>query len=255
MNVLDSFSLKGKTALVTGGAGLYGRQIVEALTQAGAKTWIASRNFEALKRTADEFGATAIKLDLASAESIQATVDTIAATDGQLDILVNNAVTRCACSSWDLPMEVFDESLHVNASSLFCITRLAAELMKRRSSGSIINIGSYMGLLGSNPSNYSGTSMGNPSPIYFYEKGGMTNFTRWAASELGPWQIRVNCICAGGLQSGQPSAFLENYAKNTMLGRMAGQDDLKGIIVFLSSDASSYVTGTNIPVDGGYSAK
>ncbi len=97
--------------------------------------------------------------------------------------------------------------------------------------------------------------MTDPPPFYFFEKGGMVNFTRWAAGELGPFGIRVNCVHPGGLENAQPAPFIKNYCKNTMLGRLANQTDLKGIIVFLASDASAYITGTNIPVDGGYTAR
>ena len=256
MNVMDLFSLKGKTALLTGGAGLYGRQITEALCEAGADVWIASRNLEALKKVAEPLGAHAFQLDLASEESIDDLIETIVRDSGKVDILVNNAVTRCACARWDQPMTVFDESLRINVSSLFHITRRAVEMMKKTGSGSVINIGSYMGLVGGNPTNYEGTEgMGTPSPIYFFEKGGMANFTRWAASELGPFNIRVNCVHPGGLANNQPEAFVRNYCKNTPLGRLAGQNDLKGVIVFLASEASAYITGANIPVDGGYTAR
>jgi len=253
--VLESFSLAGKTALLTGGAGLYGRQLTAALAEAGANTFIASRNQETLQAVASEHGATALELDLESEAQIERVVQEVIARTGRLDILVNNAVTRCATAAWDLPMAEFDRSLHINASALFALTRLAAEQMKKQRSGSIINIGSYMGLLGPNPVNYRGTEMKTASPIYFYEKGGMVNFTRWAASELGPWQVRVNCINPGGFFNRQPEAFVQNYSANTMLGRMANDTDLKGIVVFLASDASAYLTGCNIPVDGGYSAK
>jgi NAD(P)-dependent dehydrogenase (short-subunit alcohol dehydrogenase family) len=97
--------------------------------------------------------------------------------------------------------------------------------------------------------------MKTPSPIYFFEKGGMVNFTRFAASVLGPHGIRVNAIHPGGLLNNQPEAFVRNYSANTPLGRLANETDLKGAIVFLASDASAYLTGTNIPVDGGYTAK
>ena len=256
--VLETFSLKGKTALLTGGAGLYGKQIVEALAEAGAEVYIASRNLEALTNVSKAYDkVNPLQLDLGSEESIRNVVDEVIKRSGKLDILVNNAVTRCACGGWDLPQEKFDESLHVNATSMFLLTRLAAEDMKKRQSGSIINIGSYMGLLGPNFTNYTGTDMcANPSPIYFYEKGGMTNFTRFAASVLGRDNIRVNCVCPGGLlDSSHQDAFIRQYSANTMLGRLANQTDLKGIIVFLASDASLYITGTNIPVDGGYTAK
>ena len=113
-----------------------------------------------------------------------------------------------------------------------------------------------MGSVGVEAANYAGTDMhANPSPIYFYEKGGMLNFTRWVASILGPDNVRVNCVSPGGLESGQPAPFIEAYSKRTQLGRMAHATDLKGVIVFLASDASAYITGANIPVDGGYTAK
>ncbi len=261
MNVLESFSLRGRVALLTGGAGLYGRQIAEALAEAGAITYIASRNVAELEKVAGRLRAaggdvTALPLDLEDEPSIHALIAEIARRSERLDILVNNAVTRCACSGWDLPMEAFDKSLHVNASALFCLTRLAAEQMKKAHGGSVINIGSYMGLRGPDPLNYAGTDMmANPSPIYFYEKGGMANFTRFAASVLGPFKIRVNAIHPGGLFANQPEAFVRNYSANTMLGRLADETDLKGAVVFLASDASRYLTGTNIPVDGGYTAK
>ncbi len=262
MNVLDTFSLKGKVALVTGGAGEYGRQIVESLAEAGAVTYTASRGIDALEKVAAAnreagYDVTAMKLDLASEDSIKQLHDNIIERSGRLDILVNNAVTRCACNGWDNPMKLFDESLHVNASALFKLTYLFAEDMKKQRSGSIINIGSMMGMVGIELENYKGTDMqANPSPIYFYEKGGMINFTRWAASILGKYNVRVNCVSPGGFQTDKlPEAFVKNYSARTQLGRMANSTDLKGIITFLGSDASAYITGANIPVDGGYTAK
>jgi len=262
MNVLDTFSLKGKVALITGGSGLYGRQIVAALAESGAETYIASRGIEALEKVATEeqargFEIIALKLDLSSDESIQEVHDEIIKRSGRLDILVNNAVTRNACDGWEQPLEEFDKSLHINASALFKITQLFAEDMKKQRSGSIINIGSMMGMVGIEMANYAGTDMQkNPSPIYFYEKGGMINFSRWAASILGPYNIRVNCVSPGGFNTpDQPEEFVKQYSARTQLGRMANASDLKGIITFLGSDASEYITGTNIPVDGGYTAK
>jgi NAD(P)-dependent dehydrogenase (short-subunit alcohol dehydrogenase family) len=262
MTVLESFSLKGRTALVTGGAGLFGKQIVEALAEAGAETFLASRNLAEQEKVAEEFrsrglSVTALELDLGKEKSIEKTIAEIIERSGRLDVLVNNAVTRCACKSWKLSMDDFDRSLRVNASGLFCITRLAAEQMKKQQAGSVINVGSYMGLLGPNPVNYEGTDMfsRDASPIYFYEKGGMVNFTRFAASVLGVYGIRVNCINPGGFLNNQPEAFIRQYSANTMLGRLANDSDLKGVIVFLASDASLYLTGCNIPVDGGYTAK
>ncbi len=261
MNVLDTFSLKGKIALVTGGAGLYGRQIVAALAEAGARTFMAARDIEKLKIVAEQerargYDVTALQLDLSLDRSIEKLHADIIERAGICDILVNNAVTRSATDGWDHDLEAYDQSLHVNASALFKITRIFAKNMQIQKSGSIINISSMMGMVGVEMGNYSGTDMSaNPSPIYFYEKGGMINFTRWAASILGGDNVRVNCLSPGGYENGQPAPFIENYSARTQLGRMANDTDLMGAIVFLASDASAYLTGTNIPIDGGYTAK
>ena len=261
MGVMESFSLAGKVALVTGGAGLYGRQIVAALAEAGARTFIAARDVAKLEAVAAEersrgFDVTALSLDLSSDKSIEALHQTVIAGSGRCDVLVNNAVTRSALSGWAHDLEAFDKSLRVNASALFKITHLFGQTMRQQKAGSVINIGSMMGMVGIEMANYDGTDMTpNPSPIYHYEKGGMINFTRWAASILGADNVRVNCLSPGGLFSHQPAPFVKAYSDRTQLGRMANDTDLKGVIVFLASDASAYVTGTNIPIDGGYTAK
>jgi NAD(P)-dependent dehydrogenase (short-subunit alcohol dehydrogenase family) len=257
--VLERFSLEGKVALLTGGAGLYGKQITEALSQAGAITCIASRNLESLQEIAKKYSNVhPFALDLENEDSIRNVVAEIIAKFGKIDILVNNAVTRCACGSWkNLSMDDFDKSLRINGSSLFLLTRLAAEDMAKRQEGSIINIGSYMGNLGPNEPLYEGTdgmsALG--AADYFYHKSGMHNVTRFLAGKYGPHGIRCNCLALGGLFANQHPAFVENYSNATYMGRLAKEDDVKGIIVYLASDASAYHTGTVIPLDGGYSAK
>jgi len=263
LNVLESFSLKGKVALVTGGAGLYGRQIVAALAEAGAETYIASRNFNKLKEIASNqtlrgFDVTAMELDLSKDESIESLKNNIIQSAGKCDILINNAVAQETGNiNWSHKLDEYDKSLHVNASALFKITYLFSEEMKKNKQGSIINIGSMKGSVGVEMANYFGTDMRPAdSPIYFYEKGGMHNFTRWAASILGPYNIRVNCLAPGGFKVPEhPERFVKNYSDRTQLGRMANEADLKGPIIFLASDSSAYLTGTVIPVDGGYTAK
>ncbi len=261
MGVLDSFSLAGRVAVVTGGAGLYGRQIVAALAEAGAKTFIAARGIDKLEAVAAEergrgYDVTALPLDLSSEDSIAALHREVMTRAGRCDVLVNNAVTRSALDGWYNGLDAFDRSLRVNASALFRITYLFGEEMRKQKSGSVINIGSMMGMVGLELANYEGTDMmPNPSPIYHYEKGGMISFTRWAASVLGVDNVRVNCLSPGGFLNNQPAPFVKAYSARTQLGRMANDTDLKGAIVFLASDASVYVTGTNIPVDGGYTAK
>ena len=261
MNVLDMFSLKGKVAVVSGGAGLYGRQIVEALAEAGAETYIASRNLDNLEEVAAELKSrggdvSALRLDLGSEQSILEVRDQIKKRSGRVDILVNNAVSRPAKNGWMVEARLFEESMHVNATGLFLITRAVGELMEARRSGSIINISSMMGMVGVEDHNYDGTDMDGFAPDYFFHKGGMINFTRFCGSYFGRFNVRVNCVSPGGLQTpSHPPKFVENYSRRTQLGRMAGSTDLKGVIVFLAGDASSYITGINIPVDGGYTAK
>jgi NAD(P)-dependent dehydrogenase (short-subunit alcohol dehydrogenase family) len=259
MSILDTFSLKNKVALVTGGAGLYGRQIVRALAEAGARTYIASRNLEALEDLASEHRAQghdvrALRLDQTDEASIAAVRDAIVNDSGHLDILVNNAVARPVTKGYFDDAAAIAESMRVNATGLILLTRALGETLA--AGGSIINIGSIMGLVGLEPANYRGTDMNGWYPDYFFHKGGMANLTRFLASYYGARGIRCNCVHPGGLRSpSHPDAFVKNYSERTCLGRLADDTDLMGIVVFLASDASVYLTGANIPVDGGYTAK
>ena len=258
MSILESFSLQGKVGLVTGGAGRYGRQIVRALAEAGARTYIASRNLPALETVAAEHRAQghdvrALTLDQTDEKSIATVRDAIIKDSGTLHVLVNNAVARPVQGYFDDATNI-NESMRVNATGLIQVTRAMGEVMA--DGGSIINIGSIMGLVGLEPLNYRGTDMSGWSPDYFFHKGGMANLTRFLASYYGPRGIRVNCVHPGGLGTPTtPQQFDRNYSERTCLGRLANDTDLMGAIVFLASDASRYVTGTNLPVDGGYTAK
>lgn len=259
MSLMDRFRLDGKVALVTGGAGLYGRQLVDGMASAGAITYVASRHLGPLEELAAEQrelgrDVRALRLDQGDEESIKAARAAIREDAGALHILVNNAVARPARDGVGSSMSSLDESMHVNGTGLILITREMGELLA--DGGSIINIGSMMGLVGVEPLNYRGTEMHGWYPDYFFHKGGMANLTRFFASFFGPRGIRVNCVHPGGLENeGQDPTFKANYAERTCLGRLAGPHDLEGIVVFLAGDASSYITGANIPVDGGYTAK
>jgi NAD(P)-dependent dehydrogenase (short-subunit alcohol dehydrogenase family) len=262
MNILDQFSLKGKVALMTGGAGLYGCQIVAALAEAGAQTFIASRDVAALEKVAEEHrgqghAVTALSLDQGSESSILALRNEIRKRWGRLDVLVNNAVSRPMKDGYHAAnaAATFAESMQVNATGLFLITRAMGDLMAEQKQGSIINIGSIHGMLAPDPRVYQGTDMNGWYPDYFFHKGGMINFTRFIGSYYGDRGVRCNCVSPGGFSNNQPEAFIRQYSEKTFLGRMAGDTDLKGIVVFLASDASTYITGANIPVDGGYTAK
>jgi NAD(P)-dependent dehydrogenase (short-subunit alcohol dehydrogenase family) len=261
MTVLDSFSLKGKTALVTGGAGLYGRQIVRALAEAGAKTFAASRGLEALRAegarlAAEGLEVTALRLDLGDERSILDLRDEIVKRAGGLEVLVNNAVLRPMKKGFRDEAAAFAESMKVNATGLFLITRAMGDVMAARGGGSIINIGSIHGMIGPDPPIYEGTEMHGFYPDYFFHKGGMLNFSRFTASYYGARGVRCNCVSPGGFRTEtMPAAFVGNYSRRTFLGRLAGDTDLMGVVVFLAADASAYITGANIAVDGGYTAK
>jgi len=259
---MDMFSLKDKVALISGGSGLYGKQLVKALAIAGAKVYIASRNVDKNKAYAEElcaqgYNVTTAFLDLGDEDSILKLRDEIYAKEGKVDILVNNSVARTMTGYSDTK-ESWEKSMNINSTGLFLITRAFGNEMCKAGKGSIINIGSYMGLLGPDYTLYEGTGM-NPDgvmPDYFFHKGGMTNYTRYIASHYGKFGVRCNILELGGLYSkNMPDLFVERYGKATCLGRLANENDIMGALIFLASDASSYITGAVIPVDGGYTAK
>jgi NAD(P)-dependent dehydrogenase (short-subunit alcohol dehydrogenase family) len=257
MRVLDRFNLAGKVALVTGGAGLYGRQITEALAQAGARIYIASRDPVPSERLADacrEQGwvVSYLPLDQSDESSVLQLERRLARDAGRVDILVNNAVLR-PMANWSSPAAKFAESMAVNATGLFLMTRIFGEHMVAQGGGSIINVGSIQGSVGPDFSLYEGLDWVAP-PDYFFHKGGMLNFSRFAAAKLGPGNVRVNVVSPGGFLAGQDPKFVARYVARTLLGRMANATDLQGAIVFLASDASAYITGANLFVDGGYTA-
>lgn len=261
MSILEQFSLDGKVALVTGGAGLYGRQILAALAQAGARTFVASRNIKVLETLAAEHqrqghNVAALQFDQSDENSILALRDNIMKQSGRIDVLVNNAVLRPMKKGYEDEARTFAESMKVNATGLFVITRAFGEVMAEQKQGSIINIGSIYGVVGPDPTNYRGTDMNGWGVDYYFHKGGIINFTRFVASYYGRYGVRCNCVSPGGLRTaGMPEAFVRQYSDHTVLGRLANDTDLMGVIVLLASDASAYITGTNIAVDGGYTAK
>jgi NAD(P)-dependent dehydrogenase (short-subunit alcohol dehydrogenase family) len=256
--VQDLFSLQGRVALVTGGSGLFGRQIAEALAEAGARTIMASRNLEKLRAQADLFRQSGIEIevlqyDQSSEASIQQLLKQSLDLADKVDILVNNSVLR-TMGQWSDPAENFAKSMEVNATGLFVMTRLFGDYMAAQRRGSVINIGSIQGVVGPDFTLYEGLNWGAP-PDYFFHKGGLLQLTRYAASVLGPRGVRVNAITPGGFFNNQDESFVMRYNSRTFLGRMANETDIKGAIVYLASDASAYVTGANLVVDGGYTCK
>ena len=251
------FSLAGKIILLTGGAGLYGRGLTAQLAALGATLILASRNLEALEAVATEerargYTVHARPLDQGEESSILALRQRILGEFGRIDGLVNNAVAR-PMKTPDAPLADWEASMKTNATGLFAITRAFGEAMAARGTGSIVNIGSIQGMVGPDYALYEGLGM-HAIPDYFFHKAGMVNLTRFFAARYGPRGVRVNCLSPGGFLCGQHPPFIERYSAATFLRRMADDQDLGGPVAFLLSDAARYVTGVNLPVDGGYTA-
>lgn len=259
MSYLERFSLRDKVILLTGGAGLYGRGLAADLAAAGATLVLAARDVAKLELVAAEerargFQVEAEGLDQGDEASVLALRDRVLARHGRVDGLVNNAVARVVKGAGGTVAQ-WEESMRVNATGVMLMHRAFGEGMAAQGSGSIVNIGSIQGMIGPSYELYEGTAMGDLPPDYFFHKGGMINLTRFYAALYGPRGVRVNCLSPGGFFNQQPEPFLSRYCEHTLLGRMADPSDLGGAVVFLLADASRYVTGVNLPVDGGYTAK
>lgn len=259
MGVLDKFSLKGRIALVSGGAGpLFGSSISEALAEAGATLITASRSLEhngefaeGLRRQGYE--AHALQLDITSTESIAQLRAQVLERFGRLDVLVNSAVVARGGGFEEQTPEHWEHSARGNMTGLFAMCKAFVPGMAAQGRGSILNISSIYGVVANDPSLYLGTEMRQP-PDYTFVKAGMINFTRYLANYYGKGGVRANCLCPGGYYNDQPATFLENYTRRCPIGRMLDNEDLKGAVVFLASDASAYITGAALMVDGGWTA-
>lgn len=259
--IQELFSLKGRVALVSGGAGRYGRQICRALAEAGAAVVVGSRNYEKCRSFVRELKiecnckAEALRLDVTDQHSAEDGAAQIQSCWARLDILFNNAVSVRAATVERQSTDDWAQAMESNATSLYRMIRVFGEMMAQHGAGTIVNIASIYGIVSPDFRIYeSSEEMTNP-PSYGFAKAGMIQLTRYFAVYFAPRGVRVNCISPGGLFSEEmPRQFVEAYVKRTPLGRMAGPNDLKGAALFLASDASSYVTGQNLIVDGGYTA-
>ncbi len=259
MHVREMYDLSGRIAIVTGGTGLYGSPICEGLAEAGATVIIASRNGTRCKHFAAVlsergFNAAGYSLDLASDESIEKLVSAVIRKYGFIHILVNNAVTREGYGDLkDMNRERISHTLNVNVNGTMLLTKAVLPYMQNQGSGSIINISSIQGVTAPHFPYY---EEGQSSPVgYTFEKWGMVGFTKWLAAYYGKDNIRANCISPGGyhpeLKTLRPR-FYHTYQEHTPLKRWPERDDIKGPVVFLASDASRYVTGVNLVMDGGF---
>ena len=260
MKVTELLNIKERTAIVTGGAGLYGKDIATGLLEAGCRVILASRNLEKLEETKEEFGkqgygdVACYRFDQGDVGSIEHFVKRVYEDYGEIDILVNNSVAR-PMKNFNDDISNWEASMKVNATGFFYLTRAIGNRMAERGSGSIINIASIQGVVGVDLTLYEGTEMDGAIPDYFFHKGGVINLTRFLAAYYGKHGVRVNSVAPGGKFNDQNPIFVERYNDRTFLGRMADDDDIKGVIVLLASDAAKYITGENIMLDAGYVQK
>ena len=258
----ELFSLAGKVAIVTGGRGLYGSSITEGLCEMDATVVIASRNGAKCEEYAAElrergYQAIGLSLDLSSDESIKALCKEVVDRYGKIDILVNNAVDRRnMVSLQDATREKLQASADTNLQGQLLLSQAVLEYMVPAQSGSIINISSMRGLDSPHFPFYPET-WGDQPVNYTTEKWAMIGMTKYMAGRYGKHHIRVNAIAPGGFNPGladdpDKKAFQKTYIDNCPLGCWANEDDIKGPVCFLASEAAGYVTGATIVMDGGW---
>ena len=263
------FSLEGKTAVVTGALGLIGRNHCEALAGHGANVIVADLDGAACAEFAASLAMPALgcALDVTSPDSIAALRDAALARFGHLDVLVNNAAINDMFENpamaaeqsrfENYPLAMWQKSLEVNVTGVFLCAQILGAPMAAQGKGSIINVASTYGIVAPAQALYKTPDGRQPfykSPAYPTTKGAVIAFTRFLAAYWGHAGVRVNTLSPGGVENNQQEYFIDNYAARTMLGRMAAPTDYQGALIFLAGDASAYMTGANLVVDGGWTA-
>jgi NAD(P)-dependent dehydrogenase (short-subunit alcohol dehydrogenase family) len=257
----ELFDVSGRVAAITGGAGNLGSVFASVLAGAGATVALVDVDDAALARSAEKLRAAGaavetFRCDVSDRAAVDACVGEIGSRLGRLDVLVNNAAGKSPDFFNDLeglPVEDWAAVLEVNLTGPFLCTKAALPLLRASGHGSIVNIASIYGVVSPDPRIYEGTRIQTP-PVYPASKAGLLALTRYTAVYHARDGIRCNAITPGGVEAGQERAFIERYSARTPLGRMARADELAGALLYLASDASSYVTGHNLVVDGGWTA-
>ena len=253
--ILEKFSLKGKCGIVTGAGSGIGRAMANGLAEAGARVAIAGRNFDRLQVASDEMSAAGLdviplQFDISKTENIPVLVDQVLDKFGRIDFLFNNAGTIFRAPTEDFPKDEWDRVIQVNLTGPFVLAQtVARKMIEQKIKGKIINTSSLIAVFG-----------GKTVPAYAASKGGLTQLTKAMCNDWGQYGIRVNAIGPGWVKTELTQALQKNesrYSEITAripLGRWADPDDLAGLAVFLASDASNYITGQVIFIDGGYLA-
>jgi NAD(P)-dependent dehydrogenase (short-subunit alcohol dehydrogenase family) len=254
--VTGLFDLSGKTAIVTGGGSGIGLQMAQGLGEAGANLVLCARKAERCEQAAaelEQLGVRALGLgcDVRDPDQVQAVVRRTVDELGGVDVLVNNAGTVWGASPEEMPLEGWQKVVDVNLTGVFLFAQAAGRVMIERNAGAIVNIASVAGLQGGPPEIMN-------TVVYSASKGGVIAFTRDLACKWAQHGIRVNAIAPGWFPSDMSGYVLDRHAeelkRHIPLARFGGPHDLKGVVVFLASDAAAYVTGHTLVVDGGESA-
>jgi 2-deoxy-D-gluconate 3-dehydrogenase len=274
MKIQDKFDLKGRAAVVTGGAGLLGAEFCRTLAEAGAAVAVVDLNGGAAKRVADAltkdgYRAVGLAVDITQPDSVKGLLASVLSDFGRLDVLVNSAALDPKFDSEaaskgiapggfeDYPLDQWNAALNVNLTGMFLITQACVKpMIERGRKGSIINICSTYGLNGPDQRIYvkEGKRVAFKPVYYTVTKAGVLGFTKYLAAYYAGMEIRVNALTPGGVFNDHEEYFVKNYSAKTILGRMARRDEMNGALLFLASDASSYMTGGNLVVDGGWTA-
>lgn len=265
------FDLSGRSAIVTGGAGLLGAEFCRSLSDAGARVAVVDIDHHAAREVASSIiqkggEAISINADVTSTGSVAQMIDSTLAAFGRLDILVNSAAldpkfdpkhANVQVNSFeDYPLEYWRQALDINLTAMFLSCQATVRPMLTQGKGVIINISSIYGLVGPDQRIYQREGHAPKfKPVYYsVTKAGVLGLTHYLAAYYAGRNIRVNALTPGGVYDDHDEDFVRSYSSRTILGRMARKDELNGALLFLASDASSYMTGANLIVDGGWTA-
>lgn len=261
-----SFRLDGRVAIVTGGAGLLGGHHASALCEAGANVVLSDTDLGTCEARAASLNsstgvkAIAVKCDVTSGKDWRNLVERTVEILGRVDVLVNDAAATVnsqtpnySASFEEFPLADWNRIIDVNLTGSFLGCQAVASQMLSQGQGSIINIASLYGIVSPHHSIYGGTGVSQPV-AYSVSKSGILGLTRYLATLWASLGVRVNTLSPGGVLNNQSTDFTTRYASLSPIGRMAAPEEMGGAVVFLASDASSYCTGQNLIVDGGWTA-
>ena len=263
--MLESFDVKGKVIIITGAVGLLGTAYTEGFSRAGANVVIVDLNGDLCTGKAEEMARKygteplGIGCDITNKEEVERMTQEVISKYNRIDVLINNAATqpeRFFAPFEEYSVEDWDKVMRVNVTGMFLCSQAVVNEMKRERKGSIINIASIYGVVAPDQRIYQGAILQerqiNTPPVYSTSKAGVIGLTRYLASYLAQSGIRVNAVTPGGVYSGQNETFVRNYSERCPMGRMANPEEIFSAVYFLASDASSYITGHNLIVDGGW---